>query len=166
MTATKVAPESITHAPHRPDAPAPRLQSLDAFRGLTIAGMLLVNNPGSWSTIYGPLKHAPWHGWTPTDLIFPFFLFIVGVSMTLSYAKLLDRGASRRDLMLKSAKRAALIFLVGLALHSFPWVGYDFSQIRIPGVLQRIAFAYLAASAIYLYVTTLKGRVIALTVLL
>ena len=166
MTATKVAPESVDHAPDRPISAAPRLQSLDAFRGLTIAGMLLVNNPGSWSTIYGPLKHAPWHGWTPTDLIFPFFLFIVGVSMTLSYAKLLDRGASRSDLMLKSAKRAALIFLVGLALHSFPWVGYDFSQIRIPGVLQRIAVAYLIASAIYLYVTTLKARVITLAVLL
>ena len=102
-----------------------RLTSLDAFRGLTIAGMLLVNNPGSWSHIYPPLRHAPWNGWTPTDLIFPFFLFIVGVAMTLSFRKLLERGATRRDLLLKTAKRAALIFLVGLALHSFPWVGYD-----------------------------------------
>ena len=166
MSATKVAPEPITRAPDSPIAPAPRLQSLDAFRGLTIAGMLLVNNPGSWSNIYPPLAHAPWNGWTPTDLIFPFFLFIVGVSMTLSYAKMLDRGASRNDLMLKSAKRAALIFLVGLALHSFPWVGYDFSNIRIPGVLQRIAVAYLFASAIYLFVPSIKGRVIAVALLL
>jgi predicted acyltransferase len=128
--------------------------------------MLLVNNPGSWSHIYPPLKHAPWHGWTPTDLIFPFFLFIVGVAMTLSFGKLLERGATRRELLLKTAKRASLIFLVGLALHSFPWIGYDFSTLRIPGVLQRIAIAYLFASALYLYVRTVKGRIIALTALL
>ena len=145
---------------------ANRLVSLDAFRGMTIAGMLLVNNPGTWSQIYPPLKHAPWHGWTPTDLIFPFFLFIVGVAMTLSFGRMLERGATRNQLMLKTAKRAALIFLVGLALHSFPWIGYDFSHLRIPGVLQRIAIAYLFASAIYLYVPTLRGRVIALASLL
>ncbi len=166
MTATTIAPETTAQAPKRPSAQAPRLQSLDAFRGLTIAGMLLVNNPGSWSTIYPPLKHAPWNGWTPTDLIFPFFLFIVGVSMTFSYARMLERGATRNELMLKSTKRAALIFLAGLALHSFPWIGYDFSSIRIPGVLQRIAVAYLFASAIYLYVETIKGRIIAIATLL
>lgn len=143
-----------------------RLVSLDAFRGLTIAGMLLVNNPGSWASIYPPLEHAPWNGWTPTDLIFPFFLFIVGVAMTLSFGKLLDRGATRRDLLIKTAKRSALIFLVGLALHSFPWIGYDFSHLRIPGVLQRIAVAYFFASAIYLFVPTVKGRVLTLAVLL
>ncbi|MCB0315452.1 MAG: DUF1624 domain-containing protein, partial [Calditrichaeota bacterium] len=65
-----------------------RLVSLDAFRGITIAGMILVNNPGTWSHVYPPLLHAPWHGWTPTDLIFPFFLYIVGVSMTFSFSKL------------------------------------------------------------------------------
>ena len=151
---------------HITRAPGQRLVSLDAFRGLTIAGMLLVNNPGSWGAIYPPLKHAPWNGWTPTDLIFPFFLFIVGVAMTLSFGKLLERGATRNDLMLKTAKRAALIFLVGLALHSFPWVGYDFAHIRIPGVLQRIAIAYFFASAIYLYVRTVQARVIALAMLL
>jgi predicted acyltransferase len=143
-----------------------RLLSLDAFRGITIAGMLLVNNPGSWSTIYDPLEHAAWHGWTPTDLIFPFFLFIVGVAMTMSLGKLLAHGHSRNRLLVKSAKRAALIFIVGLALHSFPWIGYDFSTIRIPGVLQRIAVAYLIASIIYLFVTTTKGRVVALALLL
>ncbi|MFC1559451.1 heparan-alpha-glucosaminide N-acetyltransferase domain-containing protein, partial [Gemmatimonadota bacterium] len=71
-----------------------RLVSLDAFRGITIAGMILVNNPGSWSFVYAPLRHAEWHGWTPTDLIFPFFLFIVGVSMTLSFSKQQERGLS------------------------------------------------------------------------
>ena len=143
-----------------------RLDSLDAFRGITIAGMLLVNNPGSWSHIYGPLRHAKWHGWTPTDLIFPFFLFIVGVSMTFSFGRMLEQGASRESLMGKAAKRAALIFLTGIALHSFPWIGYDFSHIRIPGVLQRIAVVYLFASAIYLFVTTLRARVIVIAVLL
>ena len=143
-----------------------RLVSLDAFRGMTIAGMLLVNNPGSWSHIYPPLKHAPWHGWTPTDLIFPFFLFIVGVAMTLSFGKMLEKGATRNALMIKTAKRAALIFLVGLALHSFPWIGYDFAHLRIPGVLQRIAVAYFFASMVYLYVPTLKGRVITIASLL
>ena len=149
-----------------PGAAPSRMLSLDAFRGLTIASMLLVNNPGSWSHIYPPLKHAAWNGWTPTDLIFPFFLFIVGVAMTLSFGKLLERGASRNELMLKTAKRAALIFVVGLALHSFPWIGYDFAHLRIPGVLQRIAIAYFFASAIYLFVPTLKARVVALAVLL
>jgi predicted acyltransferase len=157
---------AIKRPSYLPGSAPARMVSLDAFRGLTIAGMLLVNNPGSWGNIYPPLKHAPWHGWTPTDLIFPFFLFIVGVAMTLSFGKLLERGATRGDLMLKTAKRAALIFLVGLALHSFPWIGYDFTHIRIPGVLQRIAIAYLFASAIYLFVPTLKGRVVALAALL
>ena len=165
MTAAVATPAAAPQAP-KLAVQATRLQSLDAFRGITIASMLLVNNPGSWSTIYDPLEHAAWNGWTPTDLIFPFFLFIVGVSMTLSYARMLERGASRNQLMLKSAKRAALIFLAGLALHSFPWVGYDFSTIRIPGVLQRIAIAYLFASAIYLYIETIKGRLIALATLL
>ena len=146
-------------------ATSERLVSLDVFRGITIAGMLLVNNPGSWGNIYPPLKHAPWNGWTPTDLIFPFFVFIVGVAMTYSFAKMLERGATRRDLLIKTAKRAALIFLVGLALHSFPWIGYDYEHLRIPGVLQRIAIAYLFAASIYLYTTT-RGQIIAIAALL
>jgi predicted acyltransferase len=160
------APETVEIPPLRPSAPPQtRLLSLDAFRGITIAGMLLVNNPGSWGHIYPPLRHATWNGWTPTDLIFPFFVFIVGVAMTYSFGKLIERGASRRELLLKTAKRALLIFLVGLALHSFPWWGYDFAHLRIPGVLQRIAIAYLFASAIYLF-TNVRGQVIALAALL
>jgi predicted acyltransferase len=170
MNGPAVATAPVSGAPEKMGATQPRstsrLLSLDAFRGLTIAGMLLVNNPGSWATIYPPLKHAPWNGWTPTDLIFPFFLFIVGVAMTLSFGRMLERGATRNDLMLKTAKRAGLIFLVGLALHSFPWIGYDYAHLRIPGVLQRIAVAYFFASAIYLYVPTLKGRVLAIAALL
>lgn len=142
-----------------------RLVSLDVFRGITIAGMLLVNNPGSWGHIYPPLEHATWNGWTPTDLIFPFFVFIVGVAMTFSFGKLLEQGADRSGLFLKTAKRAVLIFLVGIAIHSFPWVGYDYSHWRIPGVLQRIAIAYLFAATIYLYTTT-RGQVIAIGSLL
>jgi predicted acyltransferase len=127
------------------DQPA-RLVSLDAFRGITIAAMLVVNNPGSWSAIYPPLRHAEWHGWTPTDLIFPFFLFIVGVAIAFSLGGRLGRGDSRRQLMLKATMRAAILFALGLLLHGFP--GYDLSSIRVMGVLQRIAVAYFAASAI------------------
>jgi predicted acyltransferase len=142
-----------------------RLLSLDVVRGITIAGMLLVNNPGSWQHIYAPLEHAAWNGWTPTDLIFPFFIFIVGVAVTYSLGQASEQGSSRRDLLLKTAKRALLIFLVGLALHSFPWWGYDYAHLRIPGVLQRIAIAYLFAAVLYLY-TGLRGQVAAIVVLL
>src|SRR5205823_5472101 len=92
-----------------------RLTALDVFRGLTIASMLLVNDPGSWSAIYPPLEHAPWHGWTPTDLIFPFFLFIVGVTTHLSLSKR-DPESVRGKII----RRGLLIVLVGLLLHAFP----------------------------------------------
>ncbi len=131
--------------PGRPD----RLHSLDAFRGLTIAAMLLVNNPGTWAAVYPPLRHAEWHGWTPTDLIFPYFLFIVGVSMTFSVAARRARGASEGDLVRGAVRRALILFGLGLLLHGFP--NYlDLAGLRIPGVLQRIALAYLAASLILL----------------
>lgn len=142
-----------------------RLLSLDAVRGITIAGMLLVNNPGSWQHIYAPLEHAAWNGWTPTDLIFPFFIFIVGVAMTYSFGKAREQGSSRPELLLKTAKRALLIFLVGLALHSFPWWGFDYAHWRIPGVLQRIAIAYLFAAVIYLH-TGVRGQIATVVVLL
>ncbi|HEX7120070.1 MAG TPA: DUF5009 domain-containing protein [Longimicrobiales bacterium] len=147
-----------------PARPAPgRLASLDAFRGMTIAAMLLVNNPGSWSHIYPPLRHATWHGWTPTDLIFPFFLFIVGVAMTFSFARRLERGASRRELLRKAARRSLVLFGLGLLLHGFP--DYDLAAIRIPGVLQRIALASFAASAIVLCVGA-RGQAAAAAALL
>lgn len=116
-----------------------RLVSLDAFRGITIAGMILVNNPGSWSAIYPPLGHAAWHGWTPTDFIFPFFLFIVGVAITLSQKKQLEQH-DRKYLYLKILRRTLIIFGLGLVLHLIPY--FNFSAIRIPGVLQRIAIVY------------------------
>jgi predicted acyltransferase len=122
--------------------------SLDVFRGATIAAMILVNDPGSWGHIYPPLEHAEWNGWTPTDLIFPFFLFIVGVSLTLSFAARIGRGISRRKLAIHVVRRSALIFAIGLFLNGFP--DFDLSSIRIMGVLQRIALCYLVAGLLYL----------------
>lgn len=122
--------------------------SLDVFRGITIAAMILVNDPGSWGHIYPPLEHADWNGWTPTDLIFPFFLFIVGVSLTLSFAARIGRGLTRRALVIHVLRRSALIFVIGLFLNAFP--DFDLSSIRIMGVLQRIALCYLIAGLLYL----------------
>ncbi len=126
----------------------PRLRSLDAFRGLTIAGMILVNNPGSWAHIYPPLEHAEWNGWTPTDLIFPFFVFIVGVALTFSFARRRAAGAPRGALVRKAAVRGAAIVAVGIALNFVP--RFDPATVRIPGVLQRIGLAYVVAALIYL----------------
>ncbi|HWF13394.1 MAG TPA: DUF5009 domain-containing protein [Candidatus Acidoferrales bacterium] len=130
--------------------------SLDVFRGAAIAAMILVNDPGSWSHIYPPLEHAEWNGWTPTDLIFPFFLFIVGVSLTLSFAARIARGISRRALVLHVVRRSAVIFLIGLFLNGFP--DFDFSSIRIMGVLQRIALCYLVAGLLYLFTFQTEPR--------
>lgn len=128
--------------------PADRLVSLDVFRGITIAGMVLVNNPGTWSAIYWPLGHAAWHGWTPTDLVFPFFLFIVGVAITLAFGRRVETGGTKRDLYIKVIKRTLIIFGIGLFLNAFPY--FNFSELRIPGVLQRIAVCYFFASIIFL----------------
>jgi predicted acyltransferase len=122
--------------------------SLDVFRGITIAAMILVNDPGSWSHIYAPLEHAEWNGWTPTDLIFPFFLFIAGVSMTMSLASRAARGVGRGSLAIHVGRRSVLIFAIGIFLNGFPY--FDFRTIRIMGVLQRIALCYLAAGLFYL----------------
>lgn len=124
-----------------------RLLSLDVFRGMTIAGMVLVNNPGTWSAIYPPLKHAEWHGITPTDYIFPFFLFIVGIAIPIALGKRCEEGVFK-DVYLKIFRRAATIFLLGLFLAAFPF--FDFANLRIPGVLQRIAVCYLIVSIIFL----------------
>jgi predicted acyltransferase len=127
-----------------------RYLALDVFRGMTIATMITVNNPGSWSYIYAPLKHSAWHGCTPTDLVFPFFLFIVGVSMFFSFAKYESKLDARS--LLKVLKRTALIFIIGLFLNSFPQWMTDYSKLRIMGVLQRIALAYGIGALIVLAV--------------
>ena len=158
-----------------------RLLSLDVFRGLTIAGMLLVNNPGTWSAIYPPLEHAEWHGWTPTDLIFPFFLFIVGITTHLSLTSRRRRGASDGEIVRQVLKRGGLIVLAGLLLGGFPYhefvlhlpfgVVFDsatpqigISTWRITGVLQRIGVAYIFAALLTMHAT--NRRTIAIIVAL
>ena len=116
-----------------------RLISLDVFRGVTMAAMVVVNNPGDWSQVYAPLLHAEWNGWTPTDLIFPFFVFILGVSVTLS-----KRSLQPVPVILR---RTALIFALGLFLALYP--RFDFTTVRIMGVLQRLALCYLGAALFY-----------------
>ena len=145
-----------------------RLLSLDTFRGMTIAAMILVNTPGSWSHVYAPLKHAEWHGWTPTDLIFPFFLFIVGVAMTFSIQTRIGVDF-KSDIYKKVVKRSVILFLLGLLLNFYPfgipftsdgWSNFSFSSIidtfmdiRIMGVLQRIALCYLFTSIMIIHLT-------------
>ena len=204
-----------------------RLLSLDIFRGLTVAGMILVNDPGSWNTVFSPLLHAEWHGCTPTDLVFPFFLFIVGVSITYSFGKQLAKGRSKASILGKASIRALILFGLGLFLAAFPFFGgrdsltgsrsiiffvllgllilatlmrqvvsqekalvsfssqtqrlwdyallgifiafvvvgfpyFDFSHLRIPGVLQRIALGFFFSGLIYLYVPGWKNQLILL----
>ena len=146
-----------------------RYVALDVLRGMTVAGMILVNNPGSWGHIFPPLRHAPWTGCTPTDLVFPFFLFCVGVAMAFSFAKYgdsLNAGSAR-----KLVKRGVLIFLVGLGLNLFPFYPtsphdptwtfgqnyvYWLQHIRIFGVLQRIAMCYILGGFLALWLKTPK----------
>ncbi|MFN2372128.1 MAG: acyltransferase family protein [Candidatus Krumholzibacteriia bacterium] len=153
----------MSRAAASPDDPG-RLVALDVFRGLTVALMILVNNPGSWAHVYPPLRHAAWHGLTPTDLVFPFFLFIVGAAMALSLDRRAAAGATRADLLRKIAARTALIFLCGLLLGGFPFglplsaeaaadfgpgrVAESLRTLRVMGVLQRIALAYGAAALV------------------
>ena len=110
--------------------------------------MIVVNNPGTWDDVYAPLQHAAWNGWTPTDLIFPFFLFIIGVAISFSLGQRRDRGGRNRDILRSVARRTLLIFALGIFLNGFPL--FDWSVLRIPGVLQRIAVCYGAASLVAL----------------
>lgn len=157
-----------------------RLVSLDVFRGMTVAGMLLVNNPGTWSAIYPPLEHASWHGWTPTDLIFPFFLFIVGITTELSLRARRARGDDERAILRQILRRGALIFLFGFLLSGFPFFTWPpalpeasfldrvvdrIEHWRVLGVLQRIGLAYLFG-ALLTWRTTLRQQGVILAVLL
>ncbi len=147
---------------------------MDTFRGITITGMVLVNNPGTWSAVYSPLKHADWHGITPTDYIFPFFLFIVGVAITLSLGKKVKVGSleTKGKIYLKIIRRSVIIFLLGLFLAAFPFYNFeknqwiDLSQLRIMGVLQRIAICYLIASLIFIHTNWKQQAVIAVALCL
>ncbi len=182
MTIVELEPVTTPEAatPEIPQAqPArQRLVSLDVFRGLTVASMLLVNDPGTWSAIYWPLGHAEWHGWTPTDLIFPFFLFIVGVTTDLSL-----RGRRTANAVQKIVRRGLLIVLFGLLLSAFPFywwgkipdvadptflqrVAWRFDHLRWPGVLQRIGVVYMVAALISLWTTRKQLLLIAAVILL
>ena len=136
-----------------------RLVSLDVFRGATIILMILVNNPGSWRTIFPPLRHAAWHGWTITDLVFPFFLFIVGVAISFALNRAKAEDPLKPAALRKILRRSLILFGLGMVLAAWPFVTFEptfglrpsLATIRIPGVLQRIALCYLAASVLYLY---------------
>jgi predicted acyltransferase len=125
-----------------------RLIALDVFRGLTIALMIVVNNPGNWEHVYAPLLHSKWNGCTPTDLVFPFFMFIVGAAMWYSYKKYNYTLSSK--LVLKILRRTLIIYLIGLLINAYSTFSFDFTKIRIMGVLARIALAYGIASFIVL----------------
>lgn len=135
-----------------------RLLSLDVFRGITVAAMILVNNPGSWSHIYAPLEHAEWNGCTPTDLIFPFFLFIVGVSISFALGSKKEHKAGHTKIILTALKRALILFALGLFLSLFPKVFTEpleaFKTVRIPGVLQRIAVVFFISALIFVKTTS------------
>ncbi|HTD52241.1 MAG TPA: DUF5009 domain-containing protein, partial [Thermoanaerobaculia bacterium] len=138
-------------APAQRVAPsAQRLISLDVFRGLTIAGMFVVNTPGSWEHAFPPLLHAEWHGWTYTDTIFPFFLFVVGVSMAFSFSTRRALGAGRWALVMHTLRRAVIIFLLGFGLNWLSVLLFHRAHVRIPGVLQRIAVCFFFAALVYL----------------
>lgn len=152
---------------------AGRLASLDMFRGLAIAGMVLVNNPGSWEHVHAPLRHAEWHGFTPADLVFPAFLFIVGAAIPFTLASYGDRRAGRGELYLRILRRVLLLFALGLVLNLatplLQWAmqgkAVDWDTLRIMGVLQRIALAYLLAMILILALGW-RGRIAAVLVIL
>jgi predicted acyltransferase len=147
------------------DSASKRLTSLDLFRGVTIAAMILVNNSGN-DHPYWPLDHAEWNGWTPTDLVFPFFLFIVGVSLVFSFESRINHGDSRAALLRHAFRRAIIIFAIGLALNYIAVLASGSTHgLRIPGVLQRIGICYFAASILFLYVRP-RTRVVVVAALL
>ncbi|MDY0744875.1 DUF5009 domain-containing protein [Paucibacter sp. R3-3] len=126
-----------------------RLLSLDAFRGFTVAAMLLVNNPGDWEHLYAPLDHAAWNGWTFTDWIFPFFVFISGISMTMSLGRRAALGDNKQALLMQTIRRGLTIVVIGLLLNLFPH--FNFSTVRIPGVLQRLGLCTILTAPLVLY---------------
>ncbi|SNR39253.1 acyltransferase family protein [Hymenobacter mucosus] len=148
QTVTQAAVHT-THTVPLVEASQPgRLVSLDVFRGITVMAMILVNNPGDWGHIYAPLEHAHWHGCTPTDLIFPFFLFIVGVSLVYALDGARQQPATHGRTMLRILRRASVLYGLGLFSALFP--AFDFSTVRIPGVLARIAVVFLVCGVVFL----------------
>jgi predicted acyltransferase len=128
-----------------------RLMSVDFYRGLAVAGMIIVDNPGSDDLAYWPIKHAEWNGWTPADFIFPSFIFLVGVSMAFSFAARLRRGESRRKILHHVLIRTVALIVIGLLVNASPLIGLDVHTWRIYGVTQRIALCYLVAGILVLW---------------
>ncbi|WP_297760365.1 heparan-alpha-glucosaminide N-acetyltransferase domain-containing protein [uncultured Muriicola sp.] len=126
-----------------------RIVSVDIFRGLTIALMILVNTPGTWEFVYPPLRHADWHGYTPTDLVFPFFLFIVGTSIVFAYRNKVANAATYKKISIRTLKLIGLGLFLGAFTISFPFIN-EFDQIRFPGVLQRIGVVFFFAAVLFL----------------
>src|SRR5215813_14102468 len=144
------------------EAPA-RLESLDVFRGLTIAGMILVSTPGTWTAVYAPLDHAEWNGWTLTDLVFPFLLFAMGAAVPYALAR---RRAGARGVRGHVLRRAAILFLLGLVLNAIETAPpLQVETFRIPGVLQRIAIVYAAVAWLTGF-TSWRRQVVAAALLL
>jgi predicted acyltransferase len=157
-SAEKCLERQLRPAPDsKPPALKGRLASLDAFRGFTIALMILVNSPGDSRAVYSPLSHATWNGWTFADTVFPSFLFIVGVSLVFSFAKQEEKSIRNSVFMVRLLRRTIILFALGLFLNIFPT--FYLSVIRIPGVLQRIALCYLFASLIVMK-ADLRGRIL------
>jgi predicted acyltransferase len=163
-------------APQAPQAPqsgivaanansSGRLICLDIFRGLAVAGMILVDNPGSDEKAYWPIAHAEWNGWTPADFIFPSFLFLVGVSLVFSFAKRREKGDSRRQILLHVFIRSLLLIAIGLLVNASPFIGVDFHALRFEGVTQRIALCYFAAAILELWAER-RGQIISIAVCL
>lgn len=138
--------------------------SLDVFRGITIAAMIIVNNPGTWAAIFAPLEHAEWNGITPTDFIFPFFLFIVGIAIPFSLEKLLNANEITNAVYIRVFRRAAIIFALGILMTLIP--KFDFTHLRIFGVLQRIAICYLIASLLFLKLKPKQLAILSIVALL
>jgi predicted acyltransferase len=141
-----------------------RIISVDFLRGLTVAGMILVNNPGSWEHIYAPLEHSAWNGCTPTDLVFPFFLFIVGISISYSLSVPKASTENQSELVIKIIRRAIILFLLGLFLNFIS--DFSFSTLRIPGVLQRIALVFLVAALLFLKTSVRTQITLSVTILI
>jgi predicted acyltransferase len=138
-----------------------RLICLDIFRGLAVAGMILVDNPGSDEKVYRPIAHAEWNGWTPADFIFPSFLFLVGVSLVFSFAKRRENGDPRGRILLHVFIRSLLLIAIGLLVNASPFIGVDFHALRFEGVTQRIALCYFAAAILELW-SDRRGQIIAI----
>jgi predicted acyltransferase len=128
-----------------------RLTSLDLYRGLVVAGMIIVDNPGSDEGAFWPIKHAKWNGWTPADLIFPSFLFLVGIAIVLSISSRRARGQTNREILLHAVKRSLLLIAIGFLTNASPIYGFDIHTFRWEGVTQRIALCYFACVILELY---------------